>query len=243
MHVYRYGVDDSTHTTGGWIEGLVGSGSNLVVSSWRSKGTTATDQQLSLVTPAGLEALAGGAGSIVSQAIGGDHIADLQSSPWSTSTSVAIYSSSGEPLNEFSLGSAEEVALTGDQLAVLTPSPTPTIEVYDWTTGALEHTWPAQGATTATSGAHQVGHVEAYGGLVLYSVYTGFVGNNETLHVLDPATGKDAVVAKVKAFGANREWAIGSRGLVYVVNSRANSTDGPGKIVLVPAAKLGALLG
>src|SRR6185437_4000402 len=22
MHVYRYGVDDSTHTTGGWIEGL-----------------------------------------------------------------------------------------------------------------------------------------------------------------------------------------------------------------------------
>ena len=59
--------------------------------------------------------------------------------------------------------------------------------MYDWTTGALEHTWPAQGATTATSGPNQVGHIEAYGGLVLYSVYSQYVGGDETLHVLDPA--------------------------------------------------------
>jgi hypothetical protein len=76
MHVYRYGVDDSTHTTGGWIEGLVGSGKNLAVSTWESKGTAATDQQLSLVTGNGLQPLAGGAGSIVSQAIDGEHIVD-----------------------------------------------------------------------------------------------------------------------------------------------------------------------
>jgi hypothetical protein len=243
MHAYRYGVDDQTHTTGFWIEGLVGSGRSLAVSTWKSAGTTATDQQLSLVTGAGLEALAGGTGALVSQAVDGGHIATLQSSPWSASTSVNIYSSSGDPLDDFSVDTATEIALTGNLLALLTPSPTPTIEVYDWRTGALEHTWPAQGATTATSGPNQVGHIEAYGGLVLYSVYRQYVGGDETLHVLDPATGKDAVVGTIKAFGANREWAIGSRGLVYAVNSRPNSTVGAGRIVFVSTAKLDALLG
>ncbi len=41
MHVYRYGVDDPTHTTGGWIAGLVGSGKSLAVSTWESDGTAA----------------------------------------------------------------------------------------------------------------------------------------------------------------------------------------------------------
>ena len=50
MHVYRYGRDDQTHTTGGWIEGLVGSGKFLAVSTWKSHGTTASEQQLSSVT-------------------------------------------------------------------------------------------------------------------------------------------------------------------------------------------------
>src|SRR5438477_2474668 len=44
MHTYRYGVDDPTHTTGFWIEGLVGSGKSLAVSTWKSAGTTARDQ-------------------------------------------------------------------------------------------------------------------------------------------------------------------------------------------------------
>lgn len=244
MHVHRYGVDDSSHTTGGWIEGLVGSGKSIAVSTWMSHGTAATDQQLSLVTPAGLQALAGGAGSIVSQAIDGDYIAALQSRPWANSSSVSVYSASGDPLNDFSIDGATQIALTGNVLAVLTPSPAPSIEIYDWRAGALEHTWSARGAATATSGPHQVGHIEAYGGLVLYSVYSGYVGGNETLHVLDPTTGEDAVVGTVKAFGANREWAIGSRGLVYAGNSRANSTVGPGKIVFVPRSRLyDALLG
>jgi hypothetical protein len=243
MNVYRYGVDDSSHTTGGWIEGLVGSGSNLAVSTWRSGGTTATDQQLSLVTAHGLSALAGGSGAIVSQAVDSGHIAALSSSLWAASPRVSIYSTDGEPLDQFSLGAAKEIALTGNQLAVLTPSPTPTIEIYDWTTGALEHTWPAKGATTATSGPKQVGHVEAYGGLVLYSVYSGYVGGNQTLHVLDPGTGNDAVVGSVKGFGANREWAIGSRGLVYAVNSGVYSSSAHGKVVFVPTAKLAKLLG
>jgi hypothetical protein len=156
---------------------------------------------------------------------------------------VSIYTTNGEPLTEFPVDAATEIALTRNQLAVLTPAPTPALEIYDATTCALEHTWPAQGATTATSGPNQVGHVEAFGGLVLYSVYSQYVGGHETLHVLDPTTGQEAVVGTVKAFGANREWAIGSRGVVYALNSRLNSTAGPGKIVFVSTAKLDALLG
>jgi hypothetical protein len=244
MSAHRYGVDDATLTTGGWIEGLVGGGKHVAVSTWTSKGTTATGQQLSLVTGNGLRPLAGGSGAIVSQAVDSGHIADLQSSPWAASTSVSVYSTGGNPLDAFPVANAQEVALFGDQLAALTPSPSPGVEIYDWTTGTLQHTWPAQRAATETSGPHQVGHVGAYGGLVLYSVYTGYIGGNESLHVLDPSTGKDAFVAKVTGFGNLRAWAVGARGLVYVANS-GNYTrpSSSGKLVFVPKAQLEALVG
>lgn len=241
-HVYRYARDDASQTNGGWIEGVVGSGNVLAVSTWHSNGTVATDQQLSLVTPVGLSPLAGGDGAVVSQAVDGGHIAVLQTSPWSTTTGADIYSPGGDPLAEVSLAGAREIALTGNQLVVMTPPPLPTLQIYDWTTGALVHTWPVQGAASVP-GPNQAAHVEAYGRLVLYSVYSQYAGGNETLHVLDPVTGKDAVVATVKGFGSNREWAIGSRGLVYVVNSPLNSVTGHGKLVFVPTAKLEALLG
>ena len=237
-HVYRYGIDDPTLTRGGWIEGVLGSGKHLVVSTWKSDGTTATDEQLSLVTPKGLSPLAGGAGTIVSQAVEGGHVATLTSSPWSNSTSASVYSLSGERLAQIPLGAASEVALSGNLLIVLTPSPTPSLQVYDWATGELEHTWPAVGATTQTSGPHQVGHLKAYGKLVLYSVYTGYVGGNERLHVLDPATGKDAVVTRVAGYGNLNGWVVGSRGLVYAIDSGKS-----GKLYFVPAAKLESLLG
>jgi hypothetical protein len=70
-----------------------------------------------------------------------------------------------------------------------------------------------------------VGQLEAYGGLVA-----------QTLHVLDPATGKDAVVGKVNAFS------LGSHGLVYALDS-SYSDNAPGKLVFVPTATLDALLG
>jgi hypothetical protein len=237
-HVYRYDVDDPSLTKGGWIYGLVGGGKHLVVSTWRSNGTTATDEQLSLVTGKGLKPLAGGLGAIVSQAVEGGHIAVLTSSPWSKSTSASVYSVAGEPLARIKLGHVSEVALSGKLLIALTPAPTPSLQVYDWTTGTLEHTWPAVGATTMTAGPHQVGHVKAYGKLVLYSVYTGYVGGNERLHMLDPTTGKDAVVARVKGYGNLNGWVVGSRGLVYAIDSGKS-----GKLEFVPAAKLESLLG
>lgn len=237
-HVYRHGIDDPSLTRGGWIEGLVGSGRHLVVSTWKSDGTTATDRQLNLVTAKGLSPLAGGAGAIVSAAIGGGHIAVLSSSPWSASTSASVYSVAGKALARIPLGSAQGVALSGNLLIALTPAPTPSLQVYDWTTGTLEHTWPAVGATTMTAGPHQVGQVRAYGKLVLYSVYTGYVGGNERLHVLDPATGKDAVVSRVAGYGNLNGWVVGSRGLVYAIDSGRS-----GKLEFVPTAKLESLLG
>jgi hypothetical protein len=237
-HVYRYDIDAPSSTTGGWIDGLVGGGGHLAVSTWKSHGTTATHEQLSLVTAKGLNPLAGGRGATVSQAVGGGHIATLSSTPWSSSTSASVYSVTGERLARISLGAASEVALSGNLLIVLTPSPKPSLQVYDWTTGKLEHTWAAVGATTMTAGPHQVGHVEAYGKLVLYSVYTQLVGGNERLHVLDPVTGKDATVTRIKGYGNLNGWAVGARGVVYAVNSGKS-----GKLVFVPKAKLESLLG
>lgn len=236
--VYRYGRDDPSLTKGGWIEGLVGRGKHLAVSTWKSDGTTATDARLSLVTGKGLSRLAGGAGAIVSEAVDSGHLAVLTSSPWAASTSASVYSVAGELLARIPLRAASQIALTGNLLAVLTPAPTPTVEIYDWTTGMLEHTWPAAGASTMTVGPRQVGHLEAYGGVVLYSVYTGYVGGNERVHVLDPVSGKDAVVQRVPGYGDLRSWAVGSRGLVYAIDSGKS-----GKLVFVPTAKLEALLG
>ena len=237
-HVYRFGVNDPSLTQGGWIEGLVGSRKHLVVSTWKSDGATASRAQLSLVTPKGLSRLAGGVHAIVSQAVGGGHIAVLSSSPWSTSTSASVYSVTGEPLARIPLGATTQVALSGKLLIALTPAPSPSLRVYNWTTGKLEHIWPAVGATTTTTGPHQVGHVEAYGKRVLYSVYTQLVGGNERLHVLDPSTGKDAVVARAKGYGNLDGWVVGSRGLVYAIDSGKS-----GKLVVVPATKLDSLIG
>ncbi len=93
MHVYRFGVDDSTHTTGGWIEGLVGSGDSLAVSTWLSDGTTATRPAAQPRHPRRAATACGrSVARSCRQAIDGDHIADLQSSPWAASTSVSIYS-------------------------------------------------------------------------------------------------------------------------------------------------------
>jgi hypothetical protein len=177
MHVYRFGRDDSSQTTGGWIAGVVGSGKNLAVSTWESKGTVATDRRLSLVSPAGLQPLAGGEGSIVAQAAESGHLATLSSSPWATATTADIYSGDG---------------------------------------------------------------IQVYGRLGVYSVFAGYVGANERLHILDLTTGKDVELALVKGFGANRTWAIGPRGLVYVVNR--GPLKGAGKLVFVPLAKLLATL-
>jgi WD40 repeat protein len=232
--VHRFGTDDASQTTGGWIEGLAGSGKTLAVSTWRSNGTVATDQQLSLVTGKGLKPLAGGSGSIVAQGVDGGHIAVLMSGPWSNSSSVGIYSRDGSTLGEVDLGppgpgtNGIQIALSGDELVVLTtaliePSgpTTVTLEVYNWTTGQLLDTWPV--------GIH------SDAGEVSFAVHgeLAAVEDPSRLHLVDLTSGKDRTIARASHTGSPP--AIDSWGLVYALDPHLK---GPGKLVFVPMAKL-----
>jgi hypothetical protein len=235
-HVYRHGVDDSSHTTGGWLEGLAGSGETIAVSTWKSDGTVATHRELGLVTRTGLSPLAGGPGTIVAGSVDNGHIAVLRSSPWASSNSVGIYSRNDiAPVGEVDLGTPGttgfQISLSGKELVVLTtglhqPSGTTTarLQVYDWSTGQLLNTWPV--------GIH------SNGGQARFAVQgqLAAVEGPSRLHLVDLTTGKDVTIAR--ASHTDSPPALDSHGLVYALNPHFN---GPGKLVFVPTAKLLAL--
>ena len=238
------------------ISGLLGFGNLLVVSMWRwtYDGTTASRRRLDLITPTGLRTIATGPNAVESAAADGSHIAVV---PLATgvmgpdycevtpSTTVGIYSTNGTLLRQISTGPRGEIALSGKRLVAETSSGAPGLAVYNWTTGALVHTWPVVGAAT-NAGPHQPAHVQVSGRLALYSVYTGYVGSAEKLHLLDLTTGKDVQIATVKGYGDLRAWEVGPRGLVYVVNygwDKAAGGPAHGKLVFVPTAKLLAAAG
>ena len=236
--VHRYGTDDASSTTGGWIDGLAGSGPILAVSTWKSDGTVATEKALSLVTGAGLQGLASGPGAIVAQSVDGGHIAVLRSSPWATSTSVGIYSRAGSaPVGHVDLGPPDpdttvvHAALSGSRLVVLTTTleepfglTSVKLAVYDWTTGQLKGTWPV-GISS--------------GGEVSFAVHgrLAAVEGASMLHLVDLTTGKDVTIARTRHTVSPP--AFGAGGLVYALNPRSN---GSGKLVFVPTAKLLARL-
>jgi hypothetical protein len=235
------------------IDGLVGSGSFLAVSTWKfsNDGTDFTNERLDIITPTRLRTVAGGPSAVMSVAADGGHIVVVPLPTMSMdpgycvvatpSNSVLIRSAQGKLLRQMAIGAGTgrgEIALSGKRLLVAIGSPAPALAVYDWATGTLLHTWPVLGAASVP-GPHHEGHVQIYGRLVLYSVYTQYVGGSEKLHLLDVNTGKDVVITIVKGFGDNREWAIGPRGLVYVVNS---GRPPRGRLVFVPMAKLLAML-
>jgi hypothetical protein len=248
-HVYRYNTDDFSQTTGGWIAGLVGSGKVLAVSTWKTSHGALGVEQLNLITPAGLLPIASGAGALVAEAADGGHIAVLRSGTdaWphgsrrtlSAAPTVDIYSTDGTLLHEVALtppdpdSTGVQVALSGNTLLALRtglhepsgPS-TVTLEVYDWTTGELEHTWPVA--------------IDRYTGEVSFAVHGNLaaVEGPYRLHLVDLDTGKDVMIAP--ASHTDSPPAIGPRGLVYSVNPHYN---GPGKLVFVPTARLLALAG
>lgn len=235
---------------GSQIGGLVGSRTFMAVSTWKwdYRGLAVAHRRLNLVTPTDLRTIATGPSAVASVAADGDHIAVVPLPSASAgpdycevtpATTVGVYSVSGKLLRQIDTGPVVDVALKGNDLVVLTPPPGASIEVYDWTTGSLLHTWPAVGTSSKGSGPNQPAHVRAYGRLVLYSVYSRYTGRNETLHLLDLTSGKDVVVATVKGFGNLRAWTIGARGLVYVVNHGHRPL---GSLVFVPTVNLRRLL-
>jgi hypothetical protein len=247
-HSYRYGRDDLTETTGGWIAGLVGTGKALAVSTWRTSRGVPSAANLSVLTPTGLRSIASGPGAIVAESGDGGHIAVLRSTvawpddlqmPIGPAPSVGVYSTAGALLGEIALGSPDpdatgiQIALDGNRLVVLKtelhePSgpTTVTLEVYDWTTGTLLSSWPVA--------------IPQYAGEVRFAVHghLAAVEGPYRLHLVDLDTGKDVAIASSSR--TDSPPAINSRGLVYAVNPHYN---GPGKLVFVPTARLLALAG
>jgi hypothetical protein len=222
------------------IAGLVGSGTFLAVSTWKwdKDGIVATNRRLNRVTPTGLRPIATGPGAIVSASSDGSHVAVVplrsavmgpQYCETTGPASASVYSVNGKLLRRIATGPLTEVALGGMRLVVLTPSPKLSLDVYDWTTGALVHSWPVARAESNAA------HVQIEGRLVAYSVYVRRTA--ERLHLLNVTTGKDVVVATANGIRDLHTWAIGPRGLVYVVN-RGTSPHSHGKLVFVPMARL-----
>lgn len=245
---------------GNWLGGLVGSGKVLAVSSWKANDESIpAGGRLSLILPTGLRTIATGPGAIVSRSADRGHIAVLRSTdawpayqgPLEQSTPmVGVYSTGGRLLHEIApavpppnqaCGSPTTnilgIALGGNQLAVLrldAPQSGPltrTFEVYDWTNGALVHTWAPQPKAC---------NFAASGTLAVYSAGCGYLRGTQRLHVLDLATGKDVVIAHAPGSGGYIT-AMDSHGLVYSANPYAPKKE-YGKLVFVPTAKVLAAL-
>jgi hypothetical protein len=248
----------------GWIGGVVGSRHVLAVSTWRWNGAVVTQSRLSLITPNGLRRIASGPATMVAASADAEHIAVLRSTtawppgpddfvsppPTTTAPTVGVYSASGALLSEIALATDPntffKVGLSGNHLVVLTrtislspsnPS-TARVDVYDWTTRTLLHTWPLA--------ANDLSPL-AYDLLPVYGRLAVFEGSGFRLHLLDLTTGRDVIVAAngsgPAVIGAGPA-AIDSRGLVYAVNTFPNAGDGQphGKLIFVPMAKLLAML-
>jgi hypothetical protein len=224
---------------------LVGSGTLLAASTWtyNDNGSAAWNKRLDLVTPTRLRTIATGSNAIVSASADVGHIAVVPLGPVSmdpgycvslpsTSVNTYIYSAQGALLDKVAVSTRSSillgVAISGNRLvALLGEQPdsgpaTVTLAVYDWTTGALVHTW--------TVAIHQyLGEVS----LAVSQRLAAVEGPNR-LHLVDLTTGKDILIAR------SGPRAIGPRGLVYAVNP---SQDGrPAKLVFVPTAKLLAMV-
>lgn len=219
---------------GNWMHGLVGSDSTLAVSRWSTGdgGSTLAGGGLDVITAHGLRRIVAGSNGIVAADSDASRIAVLHpSGPFQDSfiykpSEVAIYSSSGKLLKRFKPvgidlnGSTQmaEVALQGDELAVLTPQPR--LELYNWRSGALLHSF------RVPRGARQLdvqGQVATYIG-----------ANGLSLHVLGLRSGKDAVFpSKVSPLGLI-DVAIEAPGLAYGFNLG----NGRGELDFVPMPRV-----
>jgi hypothetical protein len=200
---------------GNWITGLVGSGKVLAVSRWTEtplpdwSGTTISNARISLISArSGLRPIVAGEQAIVSRSADAGRVAVLRANG-----SVGIYSAAGALLNQITPTSAQEIALSGVRLVVLTKAKT--LEVYNPRTGALTQTWPIK-----TRHAYlQVGHLQAYGRIAAFSVDPRYSSRN--LRILDLKTGKSITLPRQPRSPWN-DADVGAFGLVYAVNSYPN---------------------
>jgi len=235
----RFGDPDSGEGFAGTsLGGLVSDGSHIAYASWSTAADqTVTGSELSRIADSKSTAIAEGSGAVLSASADGGHIALLR-----TDGTVAVYGRDGTLLQTIagagraaagcsdSCPPGEGVALTGRLVAVLTEAQpnrqAGSIRVYDRTTGALLHTWPAGGYSW---------QFDASGGIAVY-------GRGTRLHAIDLETGKDVVVAKRAHTiqGARFDRA----GLLYFLNLPWSAKHGQdGKLVFVPFRTVATELG
>lgn len=241
------GTTDTFCALGGpQIDGLVGSSSLIAATFWTASSDGATDsaQRLELITPHGLTTVANGPQAIVSQSAAGSHIAVLplrtvvttpDGCTFTQPASAYVYGKDGTLLGQVDIAPLTQdsplvrLAISGDQLAVITAKSQSgqaetTLSVYDWTTGALEHTWPIP--------IHDnLGAIS----LAIDGDLAALEGPG-SLRLINLASGKDIVLAP--ASHTDIPAPIGPHGLVYAV-----SAHGQGKLVFVPIARLQQLAG
>jgi hypothetical protein len=204
---YRTG-DVSGVLTGNWLGGLVGAGSFLAVNHW------ATDSR-GEVTTAGLERVAArmtdlsqGVATMTARATDGRQLAVLRSDG-----TVGIYSTGAQLRRTVVPSSAQEVALRGDYLVVLTKASA--LEVYNSHSGRRLRMWRAAGAA----------QLDVSSGLAAYSA-------GRTVRVVRLTTGKSVFTAHVSA--AVSAVQLEPSGLAYAFRGPRNS----GRIVFVPMRRL-----
>jgi hypothetical protein len=229
----RFTNDPPYGPSGNWLHGIVGSGSVLAVNRWSTgaDGSTLPGGGLFLITSGGLRRIVAGSNGIVAQDSDSGRIAVLRSSGpidqyfTYTPSEVAIYASSGKLLkllkpagfDENGGTRMSEVALQGNFLAVLTP--TPRLELYNWRTGVLLHNW------RVPKGARQL---DLYGQVATYLVGA----SNQKLHVVGTRTGKDNVLARAAGPLGFVDAEIEAPGLAYAVNAHSS------QLAFVPMARV-----
>jgi hypothetical protein len=125
--------------TGNWIGGLVGSESLLAVNRWATDATGGvTTADLTVIGANNLRRVASGSTTLLAQSADAGRIAVLR-----TDGSVGLYSATGRLLWTVTPTSAQQVALQGTYLVVLTK--TRTLAIYNSHTGSLVKTLPVRG--------------------------------------------------------------------------------------------------
>ena len=147
-----------------------------------------------MITPDGLRTIVAGPESIVAASASNGRIAVLVST-WPRT--VRIYSRTGSLLREIVPSNPREIALTGNQLVVLTSKNT--VEVYDWTTGDLLHTWEIAKVPPNALPAH----LAVYGRLAVYAIDAGSEAPR-TLRLLDLETGQDVAIVRARGGRSSR---------------------------------------
>jgi hypothetical protein len=201
--------DVSGILTGNWLGGLVGAGSFLAVNHWATDShgeiTTASLERVG----ARVSDLAHGEATITARSTDGRQLAVLRAAEGT----VGIYSPRGQLRRTVVPSSAQEVALRGDYLVVLTKAST--LEVYNSHSGRRLHTWHAAGAA----------HLDVSSGLAAYSA-------GRIVHVVRLTTGKPVFSARAAATVSAVQ--LEPSGLVYAFRRPADT----GRIVFVPISRL-----